>query len=250
LHCMQSHTFTIFPAVLDIGQNSPELRPVFGNCEGCVSSFQQYGGSVAGQAAGLNCSTSGNGGQVSSSISGLMPFNEFISLRGQVGGIMGDLCLGLMSSECYLNYTVKASSVATDGSAVVHESRMLAPLVCRAGQGCELSDLFVWGGPLKQQAYDFAVSDLTVHIRGKPVGGSIMSSGASFCDGLGPTAWMAVTLTTQHGTKVLVETVLRLVLAGVAVAALAYWLRCLSVSRSKVIAISILDPRAHLLVDL
>jgi len=81
-----------------------------------------------------------------------MPFNEFISLRGQVGGIMGDLCLGLMSSECYLNYTVKASSVATDGSAVVHESRMLAPLVCRAGQGCELSDLFVWGGPLKQQA--------------------------------------------------------------------------------------------------
>jgi hypothetical protein len=224
---------------------------VFGDCEGCVSSFQQYSGSVAGQAAGLNCSTSGDGGQVSSSISGLMPFNEFISLRGQVGGIVGDLCLGLMSSECYMNYTVKASSVAADGSAVVYESHMIAPLVCRAGQGCELSDLFVWGGPLKQRAYDFAVSDLAVHIRGKPVGGRIVpSSGTSFCDGLGPTAWMAVTLTTQHGTKVLVETVLRLVLAGVAVAALAYWLRCLSVSRSKVMAQSISDPRAHVLVDL
>lgn len=92
-----------------------------------------------------------------------------------------------------------------------------------------LSDVLV----ARQARYTFAVSDMIVFTE-STTKARVVEPGAAFCDGLGGGASMAVSLSVEHGSKVFVEAVSRLVLTGTAVFALAYWLRCLHVSADKV----------------
>lgn len=100
---------------------------------------------------GLNCTgRSSNGGSVFGSVTGLTPFNQFLSLRGVVnmsGGLLEEACMGVITSTCWLNYTIAVRGFRNQ---TLHVARMTCPLICRVGKACEIADLFVWGAPLSQ----------------------------------------------------------------------------------------------------